>query len=58
MAECSKKYVYDKLNVGIKQVLYKIGFFFCLTDNLRPNAQPNALAALRLIPYVGRFNSR
>ena len=58
MSECSKKYVYSNFSVGIKQVLHKIGFFFCLTDNRRPNAQPEALAALRLTTYVGRFNSR
>lgn len=58
MAECSKKYVHSNLSAGKKQVLYKLGFFFCLTDNRWPNAQPGALAALRLTPYVGRFNSR
>jgi hypothetical protein len=57
MAECSKKYVYSNFYVGIKQVLFKIGSLFCLTGNRRPNAQPNALAALRLTPYVGWFNS-
>lgn len=58
MAEYSKKYVYSNFSVGIKQFSYKIDFFFFLTDNCRPNAQPNALAALRLKPCVGRFNSR